>query len=257
MSRHTRIVPIAAILVAGVVFGAVPSPADQSSAAAGAPSGVAPSLAGRWKLNVEKSDDVGKLMREARDGRSGGLPPGGPGGGMGGPPGGGMGGRGGGGMGGPPGGGMGGRGGPGGDPRESMRAVFEAPSELLVTPTENEVAILEKDGRMRTLHPDGKRYKSEAGARETKTRWEGARLVVETKASNGVKIIETFAIGPLPQDEAKAAAAKAGNEAAPDPAADAKLVGRRTMTVTVRLEGSPMPPMTLKRVYDSVPSSAE
>jgi hypothetical protein len=255
MSRRTRIVPIAAVLVAGVVFGAVPSPADQSSAAAGAPSGVAPSLAGRWKLNVEKSDDVGRLMREARDGRSGGLPPGGPGGGMGGPPGGGMGGRGGGGMGGPPGGGMGGPGGPGGDPRESMRAVFEAPSELLVTPTENEVAILETDGRMRTLHPDGKSYKSEAGTRETKTRWEGARLVVETKASNGVKIIETFAIGPLPQGEAKAAAAKAGNEAAPDPTAEAKLAGRRTMTVTVRLEGSPMPPMTLKRIYDSVPSS--
>jgi hypothetical protein len=233
MSRRTRIVPIAAVLVAGVVFGAVPSPADQSSAAAGAPSGVALSLAGRWKLNVEKSDDVGKMMREAREGRSGGLPPGGPGGGMGGPPGGGMGGRGGGGMGGPPSGGIGG---PGGDPRESMRAVFEAPSELLVTPTENEVAILESDGRMRALHPDGKSYKSEAGTRETKTRWEGARLVVETKASNGVKIFETFAIGPLPLGEAK-------------------LVGRRTMTVTVRLEGSPMPPMTLKRIYDSVPSS--
>jgi hypothetical protein len=251
MSRRTRIVPIAAVLGAGVVFGAVPSPADQSSAAAGAPSGAAPSLAGRWKLNAEKSDDVGRLMREARDGRSGGLPPGGPGGGMGGPPGGGgMGGRGGGGMGGP-----GGPGGPGGDPRESMRAVFEAPSELLVTPTENEVAILETDGRMRTLHPDGKSYKSEAGTRETKTRWEGARLVVETKASNGVKIIETFAIDPLPQGEAKAAGAKAGNEAAPDPTAEAQLVGRRTMTVTVRLEGSPMPPMTLKRIYDSVPSS--
>jgi hypothetical protein len=239
MSSRTRIVPIAAVLVAGVVFGAVPSPADQSSAAAGAPSGVAPSLAGRWKLNVDKSDDVGRLMREARDGRSGGLPPGGPGGGMGGPPGG----------------GMGGPGRPGVDPRESMRAVFEAPSELLVTPTENEVAILETDGRMRTLHPDGKSYKSEAGTRETKTRWEGARLVVETKASNGVKVIETFAISPPPQGEAKAAAAKAGNEAAPDPTAEAKLVGRRTMTVTVRLEGSPMPPMTLKRIYDSVPSS--
>jgi hypothetical protein len=257
MRRRTRIVPIAAILVAGVVFGDVPSYADPSEDVAGTPPAPTLSLAGRWKLNVQKSDDARKMMREARQGRSGdasgrgGMPPGGPGGGMGGPRGGGRGGGGGRGPGGggrPPGSAENGD-----DRRESMRAVFEAASELLVTPTANEVVILEKDGRLRTLHPDGNSYKSEGGTSETKTRWEGARLVVESKDSSGARIVETFALASTPAGGSSGGGGKAANEAPPDVAAPGmSQADPRTMTVTVRVEGTRMPSMTLTRIYDQV-----
>lgn len=249
MSRRIRIISSAAALVAGVVFGVHSSPADDAPVAAeGRPAvaAAAPNLAGRWKLDPEKSDDARKKMREsAGDRRGGGGGPGGRGP-MGGP-GGGMGGRG--------GGGMGGRGrGPGGrapaggdDPREAMRAVFAPPSELLITPTEHEIVILEKDGRMRTLHPDGKKYKSEGGNAEVKARWEGAQLVVETRTEMGAKTTETFVLS----GESKAAEPAAG-DAATRPSVEA-----RTLTITLRMEGTPMPALSVKRVYQLTESSAE
>lgn len=244
MSRRIRIVSSAAALVAGVVFGVHSSPADDTPAA-GEPqvAAAAPNLAGRWKLDPERSEDARKKMREAAGDRRGGPggrgPMGGPGGGMGGRAGGGMGGRG------------RGPGGPapagGDDPREAMRAVFEPASELLITPTEHEIVILEKDGRLRTLHPDGKKYKAEGGKAEVKARWEGAQLVVETRTETGAKTTETFVLS----GESKAADPTAGD------AATRSSVEARTLTITLRMEGTPMPALTVKRVYQLTESSAE
>jgi hypothetical protein len=110
-----------------------------------------------------------------------------------------------------------------------MRALLEPAAELHITPTEREIVILEKDGRLRTLHADGKKYKAEGGRAEVKTRWEGAELVVETRTATGGKATETFVVAP----------------------------GERTLTITVRVEGTPMPDLTLKRVYRLKDASAE
>jgi len=131
-------------------------------------------------------------MREAREkgGGSGGRPPGGgPGGGGMGGPGGGMGGPGGGGggrMGPPP--GMGGD----DDSREAMRAIMEPAEELAIAQTGTEIAVDEKFGRTRRLHPDGKKYKTDNGASDIKTSWKEGRLLVETKGSRGGGVVETW-----------------------------------------------------------------
>lgn len=221
MKRHTEIALAVAVLTAGVVFGSSSARGDETSEPP------KPALAGRWKLNPELSEDARAKMREAMETARGGGSGGGYGGG-----GYGGGGRGGGGRGGHGSGGMGGgsrgsRSGTGGDPREAMREILEAPAELAITPTESEVVILEKDGRLRTLHPDGNKYKSEGGAAEVQSRWDGAKLVVETKNEKGPRITETF-------------------EAAPDPA---------RLTVTLKLDGSRGPTVTVKRVYDPAETS--
>lgn len=150
----------------------------------------APDFSGRYTLNTAESEDARQKLPppgegrgpEGRSPRGGGPPPGGP------PPGGGFGGR-------RPG-GMGPAGGPGDGGREAMRGLFEAPKGLSITHTPNEIAVLEQDGRLRTFHPDGKTYKSEGGANEVKTRWDGAQLVVETKTPGGAKLTETWRLDP-------------------------------------------------------------
>jgi hypothetical protein len=183
---------------------------------------VAPAdLAGRWTYNVQLSDDARQKMREGMEKRGG--PPGGPpmrpgggGGGMAGPAGGG--------------GGMGGAGGGGADdPREAMRAVLEPAEELTVTQSESEIAVDEKFGRLRRLHPDGKKYKTDNGTAEIKTYWKDAKLVVETKRARGTSAIETW-------------------ERVPD--------GSR-LIVNVRLEGGPGPRLELKRIYDLAPAAGQ
>jgi hypothetical protein len=181
-------------------------------------------LAGRWIYNLRLSDDAREKMREGMEGRGGpggGRPPRGPGGGMGG---GGMGGPGGGGggMGGPPGkAGPPGAGG-GDDPREAMRAVLEPAEELQIAQNEAEIAVDEKFGRMRRLHPDGKKYKTDNGASEIKSSWKEGKLVVETKSLRGGRVLETW-------------------ERIPD--------GSR-LIVNVKMEGGLGPGLTLKRIYD-------
>ena len=149
-----------------------------------------PGLSGRWVLNEGLSEDAREKMRAARGGRRG------PDGGGVGPSGGGRGGFGGrgGGLGGrrPPEGGVpgGGRDG-GGDPRAAMRAVLEAATELTITHTTREIAVLEKDGRLRALHPDGEKYQDSSGA-EVKTSWDKDRLVVQTSRQRGPSVTETW-----------------------------------------------------------------
>jgi len=202
--------------VAAFCVGVVPGPPRSS---AGETAKVEPStanLSGRWVYNREASDDARQKMREGTEGRGSGGGPGvgGPGGD--GPGGGGMGGRGGSPMG-PPAGGMGDD-----DARESMRAVFEPAEELAVTQTGTEVAIDEKFGRTRRLHPDGKKYKTENGVSEVKTSWKGGKLVVETKRDRGMGVTETWELVP-----------------------DASRI-----IVTVKMQGGFGPSVELKRIYD-------
>jgi hypothetical protein len=188
----------------------------------------APSLAGKWTLNKEQSEDARQKMRDSGGGgggRSGGGF-GGRGGGMGGR--GGFGGRGGGGFGGRGGGGGGGNGGQGGSGDAdnasrggSMRSFFEPPDTLSITQTAEEIAV--DDGqRVLHLHPDGKKIKAENGGAETTTKWRGNELVVETKTERGTKIDSAYMSVP----------------------------DKHQLYVTSTLEGR-SGPVTVRRVYDA------
>ena len=73
----------------------------------------------------------------------------------------------------------------GDDPREAMRAIFEPADEMVVTQTDTEIAIDEKFGETRRLHPDGKKRKTDNGTSETKAYWKDGKLLVETKGGPG------------------------------------------------------------------------
>jgi hypothetical protein len=141
-----------------------------------------PDLSGTWRLDPAQSEDAGEKLRELREERGGrrGGRFGGVGGGR--PMGGGSG---------------GGRSGPRGAGREGLRELVEAPPALTVTQTATEITLVEEDGRLRALHPDGRAYKDSSG-REVKTRWSDAgELVTETKGGRG-KVVETFSVSKDP-----------------------------------------------------------
>ncbi len=221
MTLRTVLLSCALVFSSGVASGPTAAGAEDKAKV----TSVSADLAGRWVFNRELSDDAREKMREAREkggGPGGGRPPGG--GGMGAPGGGGMGGQGGGGMSGgggrmgPPPGGMGGD----DDPREAMRALLEPAEELTIVQTEAELAVEEKFGATRRLHPDGKKYKTDNGASEIKSSWKEGKLVVETKSLRGGRVLETW-------------------ERIPD--------GSR-LIVNVKMEGGFGPGLTLKRIYD-------
>jgi len=218
-------------LVALALGTALAAPAGMAAAAPqGSPdsAAAAPSLAGKWTLNKEQSEDARAKMRDAGgSGRpKGGF--GGRGGGMGGR-GGGFGGRGGGAGG--PGGGFGGRGGGdrdaeggngGGNRGGSMRSFFEPPETLTITQTADEIGV--DDGQnVLHLHPDGKKIKSEGGGSETTTKWRGNELFVETKTERGTKIDSAYMSAPE----------------------------KHQLYVTSTLEGRSGQPITVRRVYDA------
>lgn len=208
MTVRTVLLSCALVLSTGVASGPRPIRADDKPAAAP----VAVDLSGRWTFNRELSDDAREKMREGMErggGPGGGRPPGG-GGGMGGPGGGGR-------MGPPP-------GGTGGDddPRQAMRAIMEPAEELTIAQTAAEIALEERFGTTRHLHPDGKKYKTDNGASEIKTSWKEGRLIVETKPARGGRVVETW-------------------ERIPD--------GSR-LIVNVKMEGGFGPGLSLKRIYD-------
>jgi len=179
-------------------------------------------LVGQWTLNADLSEDPREKMQEAMEKLRGGGG-GGRGGGMGG-----RGGRGG-GMGGGGGragggGGMDGGGGRGGQEGRRLPApTFFSAKELTITHIAPAVAIVEPDGLVRTLQPDGEKYQVEHGEGEVKTRWKGDALVVETKTERG-KMKETWSGSP------------------------------QTGLLTVKLEiepgGGRMPKVEVRRVYD-------
>jgi hypothetical protein len=220
-------------LVAFALGTALAAPAGLAAAASQSTSdsaAAAPSLAGKWTLNKDQSEDARAKMHDAggSGGRSGGGGFGGRGGGMGGR-GGGMGGRGGGAGG--PGGGFGGRGGgdrdadggnDGANRGGSMRSFFDPPETLAITQTAEEIGV--DDGqRVLHLHPDGKKIKSEGGGSETTTKWRGNELVVETKTERGRKIDSAYMVVPE----------------------------KHQLYVTSTLEGRSGQPITVRRVYDA------
>lgn len=208
MDRLLILTVTVAAAAAGPTQGPPPSPEAAEHA----------SLSGRWRLNPEQSEDARKKVNEAMAGRQ----PGGSGSAGGGSWGGhrGGGGYGGGHGGGRMGGGSGAR--PPADSPDTLRSLLEAPAEMTITHTEAEIAVLEKDGRLRTLHPDGQKYKTDTGG-EVKTRWDNDRLIVETKRDHGPSVTETLGLS----------------------------ADRKQLVVTLRLEGRSSGPVTVRRVYDA------
>ncbi len=164
---------------------------------AGAPSQGAPAstpdLSGRYRLNENESEDARGKLGQAGAGRR----PGGPASGGGGP-----------------------RGPRGAGGAQSMRGLIEGPKAMTVTHTPGEIAVLEDDGRLRTLHADDKTYKAEAGAVEVKSSWDGQRLLVETKSERGPKVSEAWSLDAA---------------------------GKLTISTTL---DSPQGAVSIKRVYD-------
>jgi hypothetical protein len=195
-------------------------------------------LSGRWTLNVDKSEDAREKLRQARSEHQGGGQGAGGGGGGGwggGGGGGGFGGRGHGGGGGGGRGGWHGRGGGGSGSdgaqtgrSETMQSFMDPAAEMTVTETTNEIAVQEKDGRVRVLHADGKDHKTENGDSEIKTRRDKDRLVVETKPERGPKLTETWALS----------------------------ADHKTLTIETRVDTPFAGTVTVRRVYDSAPASA-
>jgi hypothetical protein len=213
----------AAASLAGILALAVVAPRGAPAADEEKKDGASSVLTGRWTYNKELSDDAHAKLRDAmgRQGPGGGRPMG-PGGG--GAPDGGMGGPG--GMAAP-----GERGGPPGagandEAREAMRAILEPAEQLTVTQSDAELTIDEKYARMRRLHPDGKKYKTDNGTAEIRSYWKAGRLVVETKRPRGTTL-ESWELVP-----------------------DAS-----RLIVNVRLEGGLGPKLELKRIYDRAPDS--
>lgn len=218
-------------LAAPVGLAAAAAQSSPDSPASPSPS-ASPTLAGKWTLNKDESEDARTKMRDA-GGSGGDRPTGGYGGrgGGGGGRGGGFGGRGG-GMGGR--GGFGGGRGGGGDQTadgsgrvSSMRSFFEPPETLTITQTAEEIGV--DDGqRVLHLHPDGKKIKSEGGGSETTTKWRGNELVVESKTEHGTKLDSAYM-------------------AVPD---------KHQLYVTSTIEGRSGHPITVRRVYDAAPAEA-
>src|SRR5229473_1152685 len=125
MDRLLILTVTLAAAAAGPAQGPPPSPGAADHA----------SLSGRWRLNPEQSEDARKKVNEAMAGRQAGGSGSGGGGSWGGH-------RGGGAL-------------PPGDSPDTLSSLLEAPSGMTTTHTETEIAVLEKDGRLRTLHPDG------------------------------------------------------------------------------------------------------
>jgi hypothetical protein len=102
-----------------------------------------------------------------------------------------------------------------------MPAMGEAPAELVVTVKDDEITLLEPDGRLRILRPDGKKHKTRNGDIEVTTRWDDGRLVVESKGGFGPKVTETYQ-----KTEAGA------------------------LQIDVRVEGDRFPEVSARRVYE-------
>jgi len=156
-------------------------------------------ISGAWRLDAERSEDARAKLREQMDGNREDGEPRGPRGGRGGP-GGGRGGPGG-GMGGPGGGGRGGgMGGPGArmDPRamrEAMDGILAAPEKLAITARTSDVEIVEGDGAIHRMRPDGRKMKHEGSAvTETQSRWDGAALVLDSSLGPMMKVTERYSL---------------------------------------------------------------
>jgi len=212
-------------VVLAVALGSFAAAAQQAARTAVA---ARDALMGTWVLDQESSSlpPAGAMPRDARGpGATAGRPPGG-GPGMGGP------------GGGRPGSGMGGGpGGPGGEGsrpspeemkriRDLLRELMEAPARLTMALDGEAVAFVDEDGRVRRYVANGQAEKHQlaAGTVQTKTRWDGPSLIIETEAREGMRLKQTYSLEP----------------------------GTGRLAVTTSMEGSraPQDRPPLKAVYD-------
>jgi len=77
-----------------------------------------------------------------------------------------------------------------------MRAILEPAEELAITQSGTEIAVDEKFGRTRRLHPDGRKYKTDNGTSEIKASWKEGKLLVETKRDRGTGVVEVWELVP-------------------------------------------------------------
>ena len=101
--------------------------------------------------------------------------------------------------------------------------------------TEAELAVEEKFGATRRLHPDGKKYKTDNGASEIKSSWKEGKLVVETKSMRGGRVAGDLGADPgrKPPDREREDGGRL--RAGPPPQADLRSPGGREPEV--RLTG--------------------
>jgi hypothetical protein len=176
--------------------------------------GDSPRLSGKWTYNASQSDNAKQKIQDAEQnsqvsqrGSGGGYPGGGggypgtdyPGGG------GGVGmGRGGIGMGGMGRGGMGR--GPGGRAAqdqglnsEDMDTLGTDPKSLTIDQNEKQISITDDADHTENLYPDGKKHKGDDSSGDKtgiKTRWNGNRLVSDSKLGHSGKLTETYELSP-------------------------------------------------------------
>jgi hypothetical protein len=80
--------------------------------------------------------------------------------------------------------------------RPAYAYVLDLPKTLTIAQRPSLILIQEDDaeGRIRGLRPDGVRRRSPDGTAETRTRWEGPRLHVDTWRDDGLHVEEVFAL---------------------------------------------------------------
>lgn len=176
-----------------------------------------PCFSGTWQLNEEMSENPRDKMKESMQYRRGGM-----GGGMRGGRGGGMGGGKGGGR-------LGGRDGGMGDMRERMQALEEEIRRLEIHHEDPVLAIRYDSGTEQSLFTDGRSFALEDRMGEVvdaTAKWKkDGRLIVRINTEEGGKIIETYELVPVAQQE--------------------------RLFVTVELPGNGlMPSIEFRRVYD-------
>ena len=92
----------------------------------------------------------------------------------------------------------GGEGGHQGSQHDSTRDLVDTPREMTITETASEIALAEKDGRLRLLHPGAETFPDADGA-QVRTHWENGHLVVDTQREQGPRVTETYTLSPEPR----------------------------------------------------------
>ena len=85
--------------------------------------------------------------------------------------------------------------------REAIRLALLTHTTLTITAADRSIVIADESGRSRTLTPDNKAAKSQAGALtvESRARWDDRTLVVERKYEGDVKLTERYTVGETPR----------------------------------------------------------
>ena len=85
--------------------------------------------------------------------------------------------------------------------REAIRLALLTHTTLTITAADRSLVIADESGRSRTLTPDNKVAKSQAGALtvESRARWADGALLVERKYEGDVKLTERYTVGGTPR----------------------------------------------------------